>query len=142
MFKGFKAFLLRGNVIDLAVAVVVGTAFTALVTSIVTNIINPVVSIFFTASSLNDAWILTVNGSHIKLGAVLGSVITFVIIAAIVYFVFVYPINALQQRMARSNSETAGEKPPTELELLTEIRDLLQNQSGPRESNRQEPPLP
>ena len=142
MFKGFKAFLLRGNVIDLAVAVVVGTAFTALVTSIVTNLINPVVSIFFTASSLNDAWVVTINDSHIKLGAVLGSLITFVIIAAVVYFIFVYPINVLHQRASRGDSDETVEKAPTELELLTEIRDLLKIQNEPRTGKHHEAPLP
>lgn len=134
MLKGFKDFVLRGNVIDLAVAVVVGTAFTAVVTSIVTNLINPLISVFFSSHSLDTAWIVTLNGSQIKFGAVLGSIITFVIIAAVVYFAFVYPLSAFNNRMNRSKSAAEEAPAESEQELLTQIRDLLRAQKSDDET--------
>lgn len=133
MLKGFREFILRGNVIDLAVAVVIGAAFTAVVTSIVTNLFNPLISSFFKANSLDNAMIVTLNGSDIKFGAVLGSIISFLIVAVVVYFVFVFPINKLKERTERLRRKGVVEPdaPVTELDLLTEIRDLLQAQQSP-----------
>lgn len=147
MLKGFREFILRGNVIDLAVAVVIGAAFTAVVTSIVTNLFNPLISAFFKASSLDDAMVVTLNGSQIKFGAVLGSVISFLIVAVVVYFVFVFPINKLKERMDRLRKKGVVEPdaPVTELDLLSEIRDLLQAQQSPPSgagAGRHADPLP
>ncbi|MFB2554837.1 large conductance mechanosensitive channel protein MscL [Herbiconiux liangxiaofengii] len=134
MFKGFKEFILRGNVIDLAVAVVIGAAFTAVVGSIVTNVFNPIIGALFKADSLDNAAIVTIGEAQIKFGAVLGAIIQFLIVAAIVYFVFVLPINhlkkaafAIKKTPAESLSEEKEELPPTETELLIQIRDLLAN---------------
>jgi large conductance mechanosensitive channel len=138
--KGFRDFVLRGNVIDLAVAVVIGTAFTAIVTAIVTNLIDPLIGALFNASSLNGALILhlpTLSGkpSDLKFGAVLGAIINFVIIAAVVYFAFVVPINyAMKKAFARRKQEESAspaETPPTETELLIQIRDLLAGTPSP-----------
>lgn len=134
MLKGFKEFILRGNVIDLAVAVVIGAAFTAVVTSIVNAVINPLIGALFSAESLAEALpvaIPTLAGgeSIIYFGAVIGAVLNFVIVAAVVYFALVLPVNLLERRA--EERRTAGEAvvdeaaPPTELELLAEIRDLL-----------------
>jgi large conductance mechanosensitive channel len=145
MIKGFKEFILRGNVIDLAVAVVIGAAFTAVVTSIVNNLINPLIGAFFKASNLDNAMIVTLNHSDIKFGAVLGSIINFLIVATVVYFVFVYPLNQVKQRADRLRKKGVVEpdKPITELDLLTEIRDLLQaQQSPPQGSGKHADPLP
>jgi large conductance mechanosensitive channel len=137
--KGFKEFLLRSNVIDLAVAVVIGTAFTALVTSVVTNIFNPVIGAIFDAKSLDKALILkvplTAGTADIAFGAVLGAVINFVIIAAVVYFAFVLPINWLMKRAFQKPAEPASATPapPTELDLLAQIRDLLQGEQVARD---------
>ncbi|MBW8873117.1 MAG: large conductance mechanosensitive channel protein MscL, partial [Leifsonia sp.] len=133
MLKGFKEFILRGNVIDLAVAVVIGAAFTAVVTSIVNNLINPLIGAFFKASTLDDAMVLTLNGSDIKFGAVVGAIINFLIVAVVVYFVFVFPLNHVKQRAERLRKKGVVEpdKPVTELDLLSEIRDLLQTQQAP-----------
>lgn len=136
MIKGFKEFILRGNVIDLAVAVVIGAAFTAVVNSIVDNLFNPIISALFNAESLNDALpvvIPTMSGgsSVIYFGAIIGAIINFLIIAAVVYFVFVLPINTLKKRadalLAKNKPVGENEAPlaPTEVELLAEIRDLL-----------------
>ena len=134
--KGFREFILRGNVIDLAVAVVIGAAFTAIVTSIVTNVFNPLLGALFNANSLSKAFIVTIpttsgGSAKLLLGAVLASIINFLIIAVVVYFVFVLPVNALLKRaFQRKQQEPASAKPapPTELDLLAQIRDLLQGQ--------------
>jgi large conductance mechanosensitive channel len=140
--KGFREFLLRGNVVDLAVAVVIGTAFTAIVTSIVNNVFTPLLGALFNAKSLSTALVVTLpttGADHPKLmfGAVLAAIINFVIIAAVVYFVFVLPVNAFMKRaFQRKQQEPASSKPapPTELDLLAQIRDLLegQQQAGDR----------
>ncbi|WP_342744786.1 large conductance mechanosensitive channel protein MscL [Paramicrobacterium agarici] len=119
---------MRGNVMDLAVAVVVGAAFTAVVTSLVDNLINPLVGLLFKAESLNNALVLEVAGAQFKFGAVIGAIISFLIVAAVVYFVFVLPVNTLRTRAEeRRNAGVVDEEGPvTELDVLTEIRDLLQ----------------
>jgi large conductance mechanosensitive channel len=131
MLKGFKDFLSRGNVIDLAVAVVIGTAFTALVTAVVAGVINPLISAVFNANSLDKALkvaIPTVGGGHSTLlfGSVIGAVVNFVIIAAVVYFAFVVPLQYLQNRRAAAAEPAEGAPTgPSETELLVQIRDLL-----------------
>lgn len=132
--KGFKAFLLRGNVVDLAVAVVIGTAFTALVTAVVNSVFQPIIGAIFDAKSLDTSLVvhipLTAGTADIAFGAVLGALINFVIIAAVVYFAFVLPINALMKRAFQkpAEPESATPAPPTELDLLAQIRDLLEGQ--------------
>lgn len=132
--KGFREFILRGNVIDLAVAVVIGTAFTAIVTSLVTNVFNPIIGALFNAKNLSTALVVQIptatgDTADIRFGAFLAAVINFVIIAAVVYFVFVLPINAFMKRaFLRKQEEPVSAKPapPTELDLLAQIRDLLE----------------
>ncbi|WP_423922797.1 large conductance mechanosensitive channel protein MscL [Frigoribacterium sp. 2-23] len=131
--KGFKEFILRGNVIDLAVAVVIGAAFTAIVTSLVTNIFNPLIGAAFNASMLDEALVVTIptvsgGTADLKFGAVIGSAINFLVIAAVVYFVLVLPVNNLLKRTfakQQANDEAPVDVPPTDVELLSEIRDLL-----------------
>lgn len=134
MLKGFREFILRGNVIDLAVAVVIGAAFTGVVTAIVTAVINPAIGALFNAATLAEALpvvIPTVSGGEATMyfGAVIGAVLNFVIVAAVVYFALVAPVNHLRQRAEarRLAGQPAVDEgtPPTELELLAEIRDLL-----------------
>jgi large conductance mechanosensitive channel len=138
--KGFKEFILRGNVIDLAVAVVIGAAFTAIVNSIVDNVFNPAIGALFRASSLDALWVvelptLTGDPAAIRFGSVAGAILQFLIIAAVVYFVLVLPINHLQKSsFARQKAEeeaTPEALPPTETELLIEIRDLLAGRPSP-----------
>jgi large conductance mechanosensitive channel len=146
MIKGFREFILRGNVIDLAVAVVIGAAFTAVVNSIVTNIFNPLIGALFNAESLDDALVLsipTLDGqtAEVRFGSVIGAIITFLIVAAVVYFVFVMPMNVLKQHTeARRQAGTPkAEDPETELTLLAEIRDLLVDQRSDSGIPRREP---
>lgn len=130
--KGFKEFLLRGNVIDLAVAVVVGTAFSAIVTALVSSIFNPAIGALFNAESLAQLWIVeipTTSGDTAKIlfGAVVAAIIQFALVAAVVYFALVLPINFLKKRAFKEQQEVAAEAPAvvSEVDLLIEIRDLL-----------------
>ncbi|MCW4386268.1 large conductance mechanosensitive channel protein MscL [Salinibacterium sp. SYSU T00001] len=134
MLKGFKDFIMRGNVIDLAVAVVIGTAFTAIVNSIVTNLFNPLIGALFNAESLAKAWqvpLPNVSGAEeqpvLGFGAIAAALIQFLLVAAVVYFVFVFPMNKFRERAEARKAAGAPEsvEPPTELELLQQIRDLL-----------------
>ncbi len=120
MLKGFRDFLLRGNVVDLAVAVVIGTAFTALVTAFTKALLQPLINIFLGGGVRGGkiSWL----GQVFDFGAVINALITFVIIAAVVYFLVVLPV----RRLSRREPEAAAEPPePVETTLLTEIRDLL-----------------
>lgn len=125
MFNGFKEFIMRGNVIDLAVAVVIGAAFNTVVERVVDSLINPLIGIFFQADSLDTALMIPVGNGHLAIGALIGALINFVIIAAVVYFIFVLPMNK-----ARARREADEDVPPTQEELLAEIRDLLQSQQA------------
>lgn len=136
MLKGFRDFIMRGNVIDLAVAVVIGAAFTAVVTAIVNGIINPLISAVFNSKSLATALkigIPTVSGgtSYLTIGAVIGAIISFLAVAAVVYFALVMPMNRLRARQEAKHKAGAPEEvvPPTTDELLAEIRDLLKAQA-------------
>jgi large conductance mechanosensitive channel len=130
MLKGFRQFVFRGNVFDLAVAVVVGTAFTAVVTSVVTNLINPIIAAIG-GHSVNGLAVTLVSGNPktiMHFDTVITAVINFVIIATVVYFLFVLPMQTIMERRHRNDPEVPAE--PTDIELLTEIRDLLREQRG------------
>ena len=126
MIKGFKDFLLRGNVIDLAVAVVIGTAFTALVTAFTTSFLLPLIALIGGGGENGGEFVI--NEQHFTWGAFISAVITFVLTAAVVYFVVVLPVKAIMER--RKRGEEAGPAEPTQVELLVEIRDLLRAQQG------------
>jgi large conductance mechanosensitive channel len=131
VFQGFKKFIMRGNVFDLAVAVVIGTAFTAVVTAVVTNLINPLIAAIGAGPSSSKLAVQLVSGSSnpktiIDFSAVITAIINFVIIAAVVYFAFVMPMAKLIERRNRGKAPEAA--PITEIDVLTEIRDLLQEQ--------------
>lgn len=133
MLKGFKEFILRGNVIELAVAVVIGTAFTAIVTALVTGIFNPLIALIFDADSLASAGVILrpAEGDNaavvLSWGIVISALIQFLLVATVVYFGLVVPMNRLKKLSFRKKHAPEDEPPPppTELELLTEIRDLL-----------------
>ena len=126
MIKGFKDFVLRGNIVDLAVAVVIGTAFTALVTSFTRSFLQPLIGLV--GGGGVDGGIAIVNGQKFTWGAFVNALITFVLTAGVVYFVVVLPMKALLER--RRRGEEAGPTEPTQVELLVEIRDLLRAQQG------------
>jgi large conductance mechanosensitive channel len=124
MISGFKTFLLRGNIVDLALAVVIGTAFTALVTSFTTSFLEPLIGLLGGGGEHGGEAV--VNGQHFTWGAFVNALITFVLTAAVVYFVVVVPMKALLER--RRRGEEPGPAEPTQVELLLEIRDLLRAQ--------------
>ena len=126
MLKGFKDFLLRGNIVDLAVAVVIGTAFTALVSQFTASFLNPLIGLVTGGGATGGTF--TVNGQTFTYGDFVGAVITFVLTAAVVYFVVVLPMKTIMER--RKRGEEAGPVAPTQVELLVEIRDLLRSQQG------------
>lgn len=98
----FKAFILRGNMVDLAVAVVIGAAFGAVITSLVKDIIMPIIGAFGGKPSFDDYW-FAINGSRINIGTFITVLIAFLILAAVVFFFVVKPVNWL---MARRKTET------------------------------------
>ncbi|WP_221585843.1 large conductance mechanosensitive channel protein MscL [Microbacterium sp. G2-8] len=134
MFQGFKEFIMRGNVVELAVAVVIGTAFTAIVTAIVESIVNPLIALFFSADSLAEALQVEVPAffgdgvSTFAFGAVIAALVNFLAVAVVVYVALVLPMNKLAERRAAGAPEE--EVPLTQEELLTEIRDLLAQQKA------------
>lgn len=160
MLKGFKEFILRGNVIDLAVAVVIGAAFTNIVNALVNSVFNPALGALFNAETLSKALpvdLPTTSGGTATMyfGAVIAAVIQFLLVAIVVYFAIIVPINYLSRlsflrkeaekqdeaapalapapaaaaaaatAQAPVSASTATPPPPTELELLIDIRDLL-----------------
>ncbi|WP_433524589.1 large conductance mechanosensitive channel protein MscL [Nocardia pseudovaccinii] len=122
MLKGFKDFLMRGNVIDLAVAVVMGTAFTSVVTAVTKGIINPLLAVLGKTNELGLG-VQLVSGkpaTFIAIGPIITALIDFVLVAAVLYFVLMVPMKTLKNRFG-----TAKVAEPSEIELLIEIRDLL-----------------
>jgi len=142
VWEGFKAFLMRGNVIDLAVAVVIGAAFTNIVNSVVKGIINPLVGAVGTKNLDSYSSCLeapcTGSGSNAKgielmWGSVLGATLQFLITATVVYFLMVLPMAKFLARQAARQKAREGTKEVvevTELEVLKEIRDELAAQRG------------
>lgn len=126
MLKGFKDFLLRGNVVDLAVAVVIGSAFSAVVTSFTDKIIRPLLNAITPPNSegLGIRLVPGKDSTYIDFSAVITAAINFVMVAFVVYFAIVLPLKAVQQR--RKRGEEAGPSEPKDIEVLKEIRDLLQ----------------
>jgi large conductance mechanosensitive channel len=129
MIKGFRDFIMRGNVVDLAIAVVIGTAFTALVKAFVADILTPIIAAI--VGKPNFATLtFTVNHSTFFYGDLINALVTFLAVAAAVYFFVVVPLNKLAERRARGQAPAAEELPP-DVALLTQIRDLLASQQGP-----------
>lgn len=139
--SGFREFLMRGNVVELAVAVVVGTAFTKIVDAVVKGIINPVIGIFGSKdleryrSCLSSSCSIDskgeVTGVYIQWGSVLSAALTFLLTAAVVYFLMILPMNHFNElRRRRAPEPEAAPADPTEVELLAEIRDLLAHSNG------------
>ena len=118
MLKEFKQFIARGNVIDLAVGVIIGAAFTAIVQSLVKNLINPLIGIFVGKIDLSDL-VFKVGDATFKYGSFINSVINFLIISFVV-FLIVKTVNKITKKEEEEKPDT-----PTETDYLKEIRDLL-----------------
>lgn len=136
MLKGFKDFLFRGNIVDLAVAVVIGTAFTALVGSFTKSFLEPLIGLI--GGGGVDGGTFTANGQVFSWGAFVNAIITFVLTAAVVYFIVVLPMKKILERAKRDDPAAADAPAITDTQLLTEIRDLLsarERSTGPASLN-------
>ncbi|GAA4404333.1 large conductance mechanosensitive channel protein MscL [Tsukamurella soli] len=125
MLKGFKDFLMKGNVLDLAVAVVMGAAFTAIVKAFTDNIVQPLIaSIGASPANSGLAWMIKAGNkaTEVNLSAVITAIVNFILIAAVVYFLLVMPYERIKAHALKTQEEPAA---ATEAELLVEIRDLL-----------------
>jgi large conductance mechanosensitive channel len=134
MLKGFKDFIMRGNVVDLAVGIVIGAAFTTVVTAFTTGFIKPLIQLMGGDSGVGaGAW--HVGKVAFDYASFLNAIITFLITAAVLYFLVVFPLNQLAERRKRGE-EPPSEAPSEEVQLLTEIRDaLLRGQVPPGAAN-------
>ena len=121
MLKGFKDFLIRGNVIDLAVGLIMGTAFTAVVTALVQSVLMPAISMLIQSPNFDEFLVF----GQIKVGVFLTAVVNFILIAAAVYFAVVVPVQKLTKLAEKNKAEEEEEEEETEIALLKEIRDAL-----------------
>ncbi len=129
VLNGFKEFIMRGNVVELAVAFVIGTAFAKLINTVVSAVITPIIAVLFRESSLSGVLSFTINGAQFRPGAVADAIISFLIVAAVVYFVIVLPVNKFSS-MRKRGIEPEPQAPAEDVLLLQEIRDLLASQQG------------
>ncbi|TCC16638.1 large conductance mechanosensitive channel protein MscL [Kribbella speibonae] len=129
MLKGFKEFIMRGNVVDLAVAVVIGAAFGKIVTALVDGLINPLIAAIFGKANLAGVWAFEINNAKFSIGLILDAALNFLFVAAAIYFFIVMPLNKLAERRKRGQ-EPEPDPLTTDQELLTEIRDLLRSRQA------------
>ena len=129
MLTGFKNFIMKGNVIDLAVAVVIGTAFGSVVTALVNKVLMPFIAGLVGSPNFDSFARVDLNGNAIEFGVLLTAVVNFLLIAAAIYFVVVMPMNHMIERRNRRLGINTGVKDEAaedpQLALLTEIRDAL-----------------
>jgi len=129
MLTGFKSFILKGNVVDLAVAVIIGAAFSSVVTALVQSVMMPLIAALVGSPNFDSFALLTIDGNDIKFGVLLTAIVNFLLVAAAIYFVVVVPMNHMIERRNRrlgidpNVKEEAAEDP--QIALLTEIRDSL-----------------
>ena len=135
MLTGFKNFIMKGNVVDLAVAVVIGAAFGAVVTALVQSVLMPFIAGLVGSPNFDSFGVVTFNKNDIKFGVLLTALVNFLLVAAAIYFVIVVPMNHMIERRNRrlgihpDVKEEAAEDP--QIALLTEIRDSLQRDRRP-----------
>ncbi len=145
MLAGFKKFIARGNMIDMAVGVVMGGAVTTVVNSIVDSVINPFIAMIFGKPNMDGLLAITFNGATVSFGAVLGAVLNFLVIAIAVYFCILVPINKFRDvtealvaktklaELQKAEEEAATAEPSAEektVMLLQQIRDELARQNA------------
>ncbi|GAA4116516.1 large conductance mechanosensitive channel protein MscL [Enteractinococcus coprophilus] len=123
MLKGFRDFLAQGNVMDLAVAVIIGAAFTQVVTALTDSVLMPLISALVGSPNFDDFAKVTLNGNEIAFGVLLTAMVNFLFVAAAVYFFIVTPMNKLIA--LRKREEEDAEETPEDIALLREIRDAL-----------------
>ncbi|MAT60840.1 MAG: large conductance mechanosensitive channel protein MscL [Micrococcales bacterium] len=133
MIKEFREFIMRGNVVDLAVAVVIGAAFGAVVKSLVDNLIMPLIALLFGKPNFNDLK-FTINETDFVYGFVVTALVNFLLIALAIFLFIVKPMNVINERLSKGKEEE--EEEDTELDVLNQIRDSLRAiESGPSDSS-------
>ncbi|MEU8244496.1 large conductance mechanosensitive channel protein MscL [Actinoplanes missouriensis] len=133
MLQGFKDFIMRGNVVDLAVGVVIGAAFTTVVTSFTNAFLKPLIQLLGGGKGM-EAGSFKINGVPFDYASFINALITFLLTAAVLYFLVVFPLNRLAERRRRGE-EPPPKAPSEEVKLLTEIRDALLRGQGHQVSN-------
>jgi large conductance mechanosensitive channel len=132
MLQGFRDFIMKGNVVDLAVAVVIGAAFGAVVNSLVENIIMPLVAALVGSPNFDSFAVVTLHGNDIKFGVFLTVLVNFLLVAAAIYFFVVAPMNhIIEHRSRRLGIVEDEEAVDPQVALLTEIRDALRSRRQP-----------
>jgi large conductance mechanosensitive channel len=129
VLKGFREFITKGNVIDLAVAVVIGAAFTQVINAVVQWLVTPLIAAIFGQPNLDNVATFTINGAQFSIGAILTAVINFLLVAAAVYFVQIAPLNRFRELRAEG-AEDEPQAPPEDVLVLQEIRDLIRDRRG------------
>ncbi|WP_061961646.1 large conductance mechanosensitive channel protein MscL [Demequina flava] len=124
MIQGFKDFITRGNVVDLAVGIVIGTAFAAVITAVVDGLLTPIIAMIFGERDLTQVMTFEINSAVFSIGLILDALFKFITIALAIYFFVVVPMNKMAERRKKGD-EVVEEDGPTEVELLMEIRDSL-----------------
>ncbi|MEG3614370.1 large conductance mechanosensitive channel protein MscL [Isoptericola haloaureus] len=125
MLTGFKQFIMRGNVIDLAVGIVIGGAFATVIAGLNDGILLPLIAAVFGEPDLTQVGTFMINGAQFSIGLFLDAVLNFLVVAAGLYFFVVMPMNKLAERRARGQEPEPAPVPDPDIVLLTEIRDLL-----------------
>jgi large conductance mechanosensitive channel len=133
--QGFKDFIMRGNVVDLAVGIVIGAAFTAVVTAFTTGFVKPLIQLMGGGTGVGAGKWTAREGVEFDYATFLNAIITFLITAAVLYFLVVYPLNMLAERRRRGE-EPPPKTPSEEIVLLTEIRDALVRGQQPTAGQR------
>lgn len=128
LVAGFKEFVMRGNAMEMAVGIVIGGAFTAVVTAIVEGIINPIIAGLVGKPNFDTVLAFPLGDATVTPGLLITALVNFLLIALAVYFIIVLPMNKLRERTAKE--EEIEETGPTSEDLLTEIRDLLAKQNA------------
>ena len=134
MLKGFRDFIARGNMVEMAVAFVMGSAVTAIVTSLVDSVINPLIAAIFSMPDMDKVWNVTVNGSVVRFGSFVGAIINFLIIALVVYFCIVVPMNKLAEMSSRKKEEGKEELSDEEWNVVADAVQRARPSSLPRSS--------
>lgn len=129
VMNGFKEFIMRGNAVDLAVGVIIGGAFAAVVNAIVQSLLTPLIAAIFGEPNLNSVMTFTINDAVFSIGTVLTALINLFFIALALYFCVVLPLNHLQKLRKKGVIEEP-EGPSEDVLILTQIRDLLLAQNG------------
>ncbi|MDY2941336.1 MAG: large conductance mechanosensitive channel protein MscL [Varibaculum sp.] len=128
LVAGFKEFVMRGNAMEMAVGIVIGSAFTAVVTAIVEGIINPIIAGLVGKPNFDKVLAFPLGDATVTPGLLITALVNFLLIALAVYFIIVLPMNKLRERTKKE--EEVEEAGPTSEDLLTEIRDLLAKQNA------------